>query len=260
MLVSNYFETFVSNHPYRYQTKLNMTRCLKKLQLWDMEYEDVNPSICWDRIEAIINQNVKRAYAGYVRNIFNYSHKQVPVVMGISRTYNLPSQIELHEVIDRSKYKFHLYLMMYAGLRVGEAAAVVPAQVKKEGDAYWLNVDRAYSQDGVSFGSPKTLGKVMIPTWLALDILAMTKADYWVAGVPTKRITAACLSLSGHGSKIHINPHMLRHWFATDMVKRGVTANVIMKQMRHKNINTTMQIYAQVNNSDFIDALPNRPV
>jgi hypothetical protein len=32
-----------------------------------------------------------------------------------------------------------------------------------------------------------------------------------------------------------------------------------MRQMRHKNINTTMRIYAQVHNSDFVDALPTRP-
>jgi integrase len=52
---------------------------------------------------------------------------------------------------------------------------------------------------------------------------------------------------------------MLRHWFATDMVRRHVPPHVIMKQMRHKTINTTMQIYAQVNNDDFVNAMPQRP-
>jgi integrase len=153
---------------------------------------------------------------------------------------------------------------MYAGLRVGEACALVPAQVKKEGNHYWINVDRAFSQDGVSLGSPKTLGKVMVPEWLALEVLAMKKEDYWIKGIPTKRVTTACWSLGTKSVNrdkqkvICINPHMLRHWFATDMVKRNVPANVIMKQMRHKTINTTMQIYAQVNNNDFVDALPNK--
>jgi integrase len=43
------------------------------------------------------------------------------------------------------------------------------------------------------------------------------------------------------------------------MVRRNVPVHVIMRQMRHKNINTTMKIYAQVHNSDFVDALPTRP-
>ena len=36
MLVSQYFEEFISDKPYRYQTKVNMVRCLKKLDLWDI--------------------------------------------------------------------------------------------------------------------------------------------------------------------------------------------------------------------------------
>jgi len=259
MLVSQYFEEFISDKPYRYQTKVNMVRCLKKLELWDMEYESITPNLCWNRIEAIINQNVKRCYSGYMRNIFDYSFKQMPVVMGISKTYDFPPKEVIHELIESTKYRRILYLCMYAGLRIGEACAAVPSQIKKEGNHYWINVDRAFSQDGLSLGSPKTLGKVMIPEWLALEVLAMKKEDYWQKGIPTKRVTNACQSL-GHTQKADINPHMLRHWFATDMVKRNVPANVIMKQMRHKTINTTMQIYAQVNNNDFVDALPDRAI
>jgi len=85
MLVKEYFELEVSNKPYKYQTKLNMVRCLKKLDLWEMEYESVTPALCWERIDGIINQNVKRVYAGYVRNIFNYGRNQIPVVMGESK-------------------------------------------------------------------------------------------------------------------------------------------------------------------------------
>ena len=259
MLVSEYFEETVSQKPLRYQTKINMVRCLKKLGLWGLDYSKINSHLCWQRIEGLFNQNVKRTYAGYIRNIFGYSQQQIPVVMGISKTYNLPTQQELHKVIDRSKYKFQLYLCMYAGLRIGEACAVVPQQISREKNNYYLNVDRAFSQDGKNLSSPKTIGKVLIPEWLALMILDMTKSDYWQKGVPTKRVTTACFSLSAHGHKIHINPHMLRHWFATDMARRNVPVHVIMRQMRHKNVQTAMAVYAQINNADLIDALPTRP-
>ena len=259
MLVSEYFDGYVQTKRYKYQTKINMVRCLKKLELWDMDYEDINPSLVWERIEQIINQNVKRCYSGYMRNIFDYTFDQIPVVMGISRTYDLPSQKMLHEIIESTKYKNILFLCMYAGLRIGEACAVVPDQVQKDGNHYWLNVDRAFSQDGMNLSSPKTLGKVLIPEWVAQMILSMKKEDYWKKGMPTKLVTNACQSL-GHTQKVSINPHMLRHWFATDMVHRGIPVNVIMKQMRHKSINTTMQVYAQVNKGDFIDALPNLPL
>ncbi len=259
MLVSEYFEEKVAQRPLRYQTKVNMVRCLKKLGLWDLEYSKVNSQICWKKIEEILNQNVKRVYAGYVRNIFGYSQEQVPVVMGISKTYNLPTQQELHSVIERTKYKLQLLLCMYAGLRIGEACAVVPKQVFKDKSNYYLNVDRAFSQDGKSLSSPKTIGKVLIPEWLALMILEMKETEYWQTGVPTKRVTTACFSLSSHSKKIHINPHMLRHWFATDMARRSVPVHVIMRQMRHKSVQTAMAVYAQINNTDLIDSMPIRP-
>jgi integrase len=148
---------------------------------------------------------------------------------------------------------------MYAGLRVGEACAITPKSVVKEGNSYWLIVDRAWSQDGHNLGSPKTIGKVMIPHWLAEQVLEMTDSEIWKKGMPTQLISWACCNLSKKGEKIHINPHMLRHWFATDMVRRNVPIHVIMRQMRHKNINTTMRIYAQVHSSDFVDAMPVRP-
>ena len=259
MLVNEYFEEEISQRPLRYQTKLNMIRCLKKLELWDLEYSKVNSQLCWNKIEGLLNQNVKRTYAGYVRNIFGYSQKQIPVVMGISKTYDLPTQQELHRIIERSKYKLQLLLCMYAGLRIGEACAVVPKQVIKDKQNYYLNVDRAFSQDGNNLSSPKTIGKVLIPEWLALMILEIRESEYWQNGVPTKRVTTACYSLSSHGQKIHINPHMLRHWFATDMARRNVPVHVIMRQMRHKNVQTAMAVYAQINNSDLIDSLPMRP-
>jgi integrase len=144
---------------------------------------------------------------------------------------------------------------MYAGLRVGEACAVIPSQL--EGN--YLRIDRAFSQDGKHLGSPKTFGKVLIPDWLVDEVRNMTKEDYWQLGMPTQLVSWACGNLSKRGARKHINPHMLRHWFATDMIKRGVNPEIARRQLRHKNIETTMKIYVQVNNSDLQSSLPLRP-
>lgn len=257
MRVSEYFDAVIANKPYRYQTKINMVRCLKKLNLWDKAYEDISPNLCWNLIEGIINQNVKRTYAGYIRNIFGYDKVQIPIVMGIARTYDLPPVELLISAIEKSKYRLILLLCMYAGLRIGEACAVTPAQIKKDGPIYWLNVDRAFSQDGRSLSTPKTLGKVMVPEWLALEVLQMSKEDFWPVGRPTKIVTNASQSL-GRSEGIHINPHMLRHWFATDMARRNTPPHIIMRQMRHKNVQTAMAVYSQVNNSDLVSSLPTK--
>ena len=86
----------------------------------------------------------------------------------------------------------------------------------------------------------------------------MTERKAPITGDTFRKIVARAGEVAKLGLSVH--PHMLRHWFATDMVRRNVPANVIMKQMRHKTINTTMQIYAQVHNNDFVDALPDRTI
>lgn len=257
MKVSKHLEDVFASKGYKYQTKINMIRCLKAMGLYDMDVKEVTVSVVTDRLETYINQNVKRVYSGYCRNIFGFTFSQLPVVEGQSRIYDLPSQEVLHSVIDRSKYSHYLYLCMYAGLRIGEACAVTPQQVKKEGDNYWLIVDRAWTQDGSRLTSPKTIGKVLIPSWLALEILSFK--NEWKKGRPTKLITTACLSL-GRVEKVKINPHMLRHWFATDMIKRNVNPEVARRQLRHKSPLTTLKVYTQVNSAEIASSLPTLPV
>jgi hypothetical protein len=76
---------------------------------------------------------------------------------------------------------------MYGGLRLGEACAVVPEQL--EGN--YINVDRAFSQDGKHLGSPKTHGKVLLPQWLADEVRNMRDEDYWPLGKPTENVVSA---------------------------------------------------------------------
>jgi len=262
MLVSEFTLKVISERQYKYQTKQSYIKGIKAIGIWNDEVSSLSPQIFFERLDGIPNLNTRRSITIICRSIFKELGicKELKVTDGIPRTYDLPSQSELHRLIDRSiKYRKYLYLCMYAGLRVGEACAITPRSVIKEGNSYWLYIDRAWSQDGQNLGSPKTVGKVMIPSWLADQVLGMSDAEIWKKGMPTQLISWACCNLSKKGEKRHINPHMLRHWFATDMVRRQVPLHVVMRQMRHKNINTTMRIYAQVHNTDLIEALPTRP-
>ena len=262
MLVNEYAQKVISERQYKYQTRQSYLKGIKAIGIWDMEVTSLSPQLFYERLDAISNLNTRRSATIICKSIFKDLGvcKDLKIIDGIPRTYDLPTQNVLHKLIDRSKkYSKYLYLCMYAGLRVGEACAITPKSVVKEGNSYWLSIDKAWSQDGLNLGSPKTIGKVMIPKWLADQVLEMSDDEIWKKGMPTQLISWACCNLSKKGEKIHINPHMLRHWFATDMIRRQVPVHVVMRQMRHKNINTTMKIYAQVHNSDFVDALPTRP-
>jgi integrase len=43
------------------------------------------------------------------------------------------------------------------------------------------------------------------------------------------------------------------------MIRRGVNPEIARRQLRHKNIETTMKIYVQINNQELEDSLPTLP-
>ena len=51
---------------------------------------------------------------------------------------------------------------------------------------------------------------------------------------------------------------MLRHWYATDMIRRGINPEVVRRQMRHKNVSVTLKIYTQVRSEEIENSLPTR--
>jgi integrase len=258
MLVSDYVTNAIAEKPLKYSTRQSYIKGIKSLGLWDMDMSELSLPFFMERVEAHPNHNVRKMYFTLLRSLFadaGINVSKLPKLAGISKVYELPTQEELHSQIERSKYRLILYLCMYGGLRVGEACAVTPKQL--EGD--YLNVDRAFSQDGKHVGSPKTYGKVLLPHWLAEEVRNMKKEDYWQVGMKTILVTHACVGLSKNKLGIHINPHMLRHWFATDMIKRGINPEIVRRQLRHKNIETTMKVYVQVNALDLEASVPSLP-
>ena len=159
MLVSDYLDQVIKSRPYKYSTKQSLIRDIKRLGIADLDTSEVTSALIRDKVDCIPNHNSRRRLYITARSIFKDLGvcQDLPKMEGISRIYDLPEMEDLHELIDQSKYRLQLFLCMYAGLRVGEACAVTPS--KLEGD--YLNVNVAYSQDGLHLGSPKTYGKVL---------------------------------------------------------------------------------------------------
>jgi len=262
MLVSTYIDQFIQNKPYKYSTKQTLIRDVKKLGIWDMQVDEVTSSHVRNVVDSLGNHNSRRRLYITARTIFKELGmlQDLPVLEAISRIYEFPTQEHLEFLINKSKYRLQLLLCMYGGLRVGEACAVKPS--KLEGN--YLRVDEAFSQDGLHLGSPKTVGRVLLPDWLANEVRNMKPEEYWQIGMTTKMVSASIYKISRFkkaqqltGGK-PINPHMLRHWYATDMVKRGISPEVVRRQMRHKKIETTMRVYVQVNSADLEASVPTR--
>ena len=112
----------------------------------------------------------------------------------------------------------------------------------------------------------KTYGKVLLPDWLADEVRNMKDDNFWHIGMTTKLVSGSIYKLSRNrkwkaltGNK-PVNPHMLRHFYATEMIKRGVNPEIVRRQMRHKNVSTTLRIYTQIRTEELEASLPTRPI
>jgi integrase len=262
MKVSEFATQEMAKRPYKYQTRLSYLKDLKRLGIWDLDISEVHSALIRDKVETIATQSTRKRLYITARTIFKPLGlcQDLPYLDVEGKVYDIPAQEDLEWIIERSKYRLQLLLCMFAGLRVGEACAVTPE--KLEGN--FLNVNQAFSQDGLHLGSPKTYGKILLPQWLAEEIRGMKPEQHWPIGKPTKDVTNSCYKLSRNrewltrtGGK-SINPHMLRHWYATDMIRRGVNPEVVRRQMRHKNVSVTLKIYTQVRHEEVEAALPDR--
>ena len=262
MLVSEYATEVINTRPYKYQTRQTFFKDLKRLGIWDLEVEQVNSALIRDVVEQLTTQSTRKRLFITARSIFRDLGicQDLPNLEAEGKIYDIPPQEQLEWLIDRSKYRLQLLLCMFGGLRVGEACAVTPE--KLSGD--YLDVNQAYSQDGLHLGSPKTYGKILLPHWLAEEVKQMQPDQLWSLGRTTKLVSHSCYKLS-RGEKFKnlsggktVNPHMLRHWYATDMIRRGVNPEVVRRQMRHKNVSVTLKIYTQVRSEEIEASLPNR--
>ena len=262
MLVSEYATEVINTRPYKYQTRQTFFKDLKRLGIWELEVEQINSALIRDVVEQLTTQSTRKRLYITARSIFRDLGKcqDLPNLEAEGKIYDIPPQEQLEWLIDRSKYRLQLLLCMFGGLRVGEACAVTPE--KLSGD--YLDVNQAYSQDGLHLGSPKTYGKILLPHWLAEEVKNMQPDQLWSLGRTTKLVSHSCYKLS-RGEKFKnlsggktVNPHMLRHWYATDMIRRGVNPEVVRRQMRHKNVSVTLKIYTQVRSEEIEASLPNR--
>ena len=262
MKVSEFATAVINTRPYKYQTRLTYFKDLKRLGIWDLDVSDINSALIRDKVELVTTQSTRKRLFITARSIFKDLNicQDLPNLEAEGKIYDIPTQEQLEWLIEKSKYRIQLYLCMFGGLRVGEACAVTPEKIT--GD--YLDVNQAYSQDGLNLGSPKTYGKILLPHWLSVEVLNMTEEQKWNLGTPTKLVSHSCYKLSRSakfkemtGGKT-VNPHMLRHWYATDMIRRGVNPEVVRRQMRHKNVSVTLKIYTQVRSEEIENSLPTR--
>ncbi len=165
-------------------------------------------------------------------------------------------------------------LMMYSGLRRGEATALLWSDVDLE--AHTISVTKSYDFKQSEIKSPKTSSgfrTVSIPQKLVDYLKGIERKSIYVISTADGRMmtSAAWKSMwdsymiamsQAHGNnlinrKLHdprgipivtkiFTPHCLRHTFCTIMYEAGIDVMTAKEQMGHSDVKTTLSIYTHL--------------
>lgn len=219
-----------------YETLLNR---IGLLDLEDPTYEEV-----LDRIWSIDNTNSRRATIIAIRSV---SEMKIKIPKAIPRRYDLPDEDTLRLALMTSPHEVRGLLMMYAGLRVGEACAITARDVHGDRlsvDKQMVEVQREGRETIRRIGPVKSNeAAIVIPHWLTPLVESIDDVAYPMS-------VRESLRRAGTKVGIHINPHMLRHWYATTLLERGVPLVLVSKQMCHSDVSVTLKAYAEFREDD----------
>lgn len=203
---------------------------------------------------------------------------EIPLKQEIKRrVLTVDEQEKLIEAAKGYRYGNMIFLMLGTGLRIGEAMALTWDDIDFEN--YLLSVNRTYVEiteyiDGKAvhkqgFQSPKTrTSKRTIPLLPALVDMLLThkesqeqekkefKAVYQDSGLTfcgrdgkqVKRTTIdkTLRRICKKAEIEHVNPHALRHTFATRGLENGVDLKIMQEFLGHASIKMTADIYTHV--------------
>jgi integrase len=238
MTIATRLEKVAIQRDLRRSTVLSYRRLLGRMDLLDRKRSEVTKEDVEDALYRIDNPNTRRAAAIAVRAVLGIP---VKIPKGIPRRYDLPDEATLRRALAHSPHEVRGLLMMYAGLRIGEACAITHGSVRLDGR---LSVDRQVQQlheTGMPtitrVGAVKSgLAAIEIPPWLAERLREVTE---------TAKPDCVRESLRRAGAKegVRLNPHQLRHWYGSYLLDKGAPWRLVQNQMRHSDIATTHAVY-----------------
>lgn len=250
MLVKDRLYAQAMEKGFRQTTLVSYERLLGRLGALDLEVTEVTREWALERLWAIDNPNTRRSTVVALRSVLGLDIK---IPRSVPRRYDLPNEDTLRLALMTSPHEVRGLLMAYAGLRVGEACAITYADLAGDRlrvDKQVVQLHRTGRPTSNRIGPVKTSeAEVVIPHWLGPRVASLTE---------TTRPDSVRESLRRAGRKVGIdlNPHLLRHFYATTLLARGVPLIVVSRQMRHSDIATTLRTYAQADTAGSIhDAL-----
>jgi integrase len=208
---------------------------LRALDIEDLPIEKATVRELGRRLSTVITQSTRRKHAVNLQACLGI---KVPTPAPKQKVYELPTVQEVREAFADSKYRPHVYGMTFAGMRIGESLVNQPLKGNT------IHIDRQRTPQN-EITPAKTTGPVIVPEWFAAEY-----ATYELGSINHATVYRGVKRKAKKELGIELNPHALRHLFATNLVKLGAPPEVLRRQMRHHDVAVSLRYYVQTTEED----------
>jgi site-specific recombinase XerD len=180
----------------------------------------------------------------------------------LPRSLSLEDDRLLIEELQRTDdlYTNALLLIRATGIRISECIHLGSDCLRQLGTDEWalhVPIGKLYTERLVPADAAvrRTLDRILgLRTLAPRTQLARSSAfllPRWGRRNPLYQTISNALSDAANraGCSCHVSPHQLRHTYASDMIRHGISLPALMQLLGHKNINMTMR-YVQVTQQD----------
>lgn len=197
----------------------------------------------------------------------NRYSRQLPRTITKEDFHRITSTIDIDRQAGR-RDRCAFLVMYYAGLRVTETVSLVRNDITPTKRGGRINVREGKGNKARSVTIPKLLYNE-IDTWgdeltsrfkpLFPSFKGVRKGDavsprYLRSTLAKLSEAAEVFKTNRDGSRAPINPHMLRHSYATNLLSKGLSLREVQYQLGHSSIATT-QIYTHIQDDQLEDRI-----
>jgi hypothetical protein len=223
----------LAEKPLKESTVREYLSTLRVLGLSDTPYAEVTVNLANARLQRVLTPSTRRKHAINLRAALGL---ELRCPRPQQKVYALAPVPVLREALEASSYCMWGLAMLFAGLRLGESCVKQPLS----GNVLYVDRQRTPSGDIVT---AKTSGPVVIPSWLA-TLYAEHDFDR------SHNTVYVGIRRAGRRAGLTLNPHQLRHAYATHLVREGANPEVLRRQMRHHHVSVSLAYYVQVTADD----------
>lgn len=209
------------------------------------------------KLYQLLNQTFRRAIERnyIIRNPISFEEAKRPKSAKITEKVEALTIEEEKKLIKALSCEINVLkdaclLMLFTGMRVGEVLALKWENISDKNISIKKSLTRDESGKVIVGEKVKTYTsdrEIPITETIQKILTNISKENDYLFNATPRNIQSYLEKINAINCiKNNITPHMLRHTYATRCIEAGVNIKVFQKKLGHKNIQTTLDVYASV--------------